>query len=106
MIGDENELILHAVWAGIFAYFIALGSVNPHVQKGRLLAELASTALLHGTYDAFSDSLIGVGIAVLSIVIFIAYYRSGEVLQGKLTALLQGAGRAQPQPVPPDPPAL
>ena len=91
MIGDENELILHAVWAGIFAYFIALGSVNPHVQKGRLLAELASTALLHGTYDAFSDSLIGVGIAVLSIVIFIAYYRSGEVLQGKLTALLQAS---------------
>jgi len=35
--------------------------------------------------------LIGVGIAVLSIVIFIAYYRSGEVLQGKLTALLQAS---------------
>ena len=82
--------LLHAVWAGIFAYFIALGSVNPHVQKGLLLAGLASTALLHGTYDAFSDSLVGVGIAVLSIVIFVAYYRSGEVLQGKLTALLQG----------------
>jgi Na+-transporting methylmalonyl-CoA/oxaloacetate decarboxylase beta subunit len=45
---------------------------------------------LHGTYDAFSDSLVGVGIAVLSIVVFVAYYRSGEVLQGKLTALLQG----------------
>jgi len=82
--------LLHAVWAGIFAYFIALGSVNRHVQKGLLLAGLATTALLHGLHDAFSDSLIGVAIAVLSIVIFVAYYRSGEVLQGKLTALLQG----------------
>lgn len=98
--------LLHAVWAGIFAYFIALGSVNRHVEKGLLLAGLASTALLHGLYDAFSDSLIGVGVAVFSILVFVAYYRSGEVLQGKLTALLQGAGRGQPQPVPPDPPTL
>ena len=73
--------LLHAVWAGIFAYFIALGSINRHVQKGLLLAGLACTAVLHGLYDVFSDSLIGVGIAVLSILIFVAYYRSGEVLQ-------------------------
>jgi len=48
-------------------------------------------------------SSIGVGIAVLSIVIFIAYYRSGEVLQGKLTALLQaspgGSSRLDPYQV-------
>ena len=81
--------LLHAVWAGVFAYFIALGSVNRHVEKGLLLAGLATTALLHGLYDTFSGSLVGVGIAVLSIVIFVAYYRSGEVLQAKLSALLQ-----------------
>ena len=55
------------------------------------MAGLAGTALMHGFYDAFSDSLVGVAIAVLSIVVFVAYYRSGEVLQGKLTALLQAA---------------
>jgi hypothetical protein len=38
-----------------------------------------------------SDSLMGAGIAVFSILVFVAYYRSGEVLQGKLTALPQGA---------------
>jgi len=80
--------LLHAVWAGVFAYFIALGSVNRHVEKGLLLAGLATTALLHGLYDTFSGSLIGVGVAVLSIVIFVAYYRSGEVLQSKIAALL------------------
>jgi len=90
LIGDENELILHAVWAGIFAYFIALGSSTLTYRR-----PAAGGAGKHGTfardYDAFSDSSIGVGIAVLSIVIFIAYYRSGEVLQGKLTALLQAS---------------
>jgi len=45
---------------------------------------LASTALLHGTYDAFSDSSIGVGIAVLSIVIFIAYYRPARFCKASL----------------------
>jgi hypothetical protein len=45
---------------------------------------------LHRLYDTFSNSLIGVGIAVFSILFFVAYYRSGEVLQGKLTALLHG----------------
>jgi len=81
--------LLHAVWAGVFAYFIALASVNRHVEKGLLLAGLATTALLHGLYDTFSSSLFGVGIAVLSIILFVAYYRSGEVLQSKLSALLQ-----------------
>jgi hypothetical protein len=76
------------VWAGIFAYFIALGAINNHVQKGLLLAGLASTALLHGLYDSFSDSWVGVVVAVHSIVIFVAYNRSGEVLQAKITALL------------------
>jgi RsiW-degrading membrane proteinase PrsW (M82 family) len=81
--------LLHAVWAGVFAYFIALGSVNRHVEKGLVLAGLATTALLHGLYDTFSSSVVGVGIAVLSIVIFVAYYRSGEVLQSRISALLQ-----------------
>lgn len=81
--------LLHAVWAGVFAYFIALASVNRHVEKGLLLAGLATTALLHGLYDTFSGSLIGVGIAVFSILVFVSYYRSGEVLQSKISALLQ-----------------
>ena len=81
--------LLHAVWTGTFAYFIALGSLNRHVHKGLLLAGLATTALLHGLYDTFSDSIVGVAIAAVSVVIFVAYYRSGEVLQNKITALHQ-----------------
>jgi RsiW-degrading membrane proteinase PrsW (M82 family) len=80
--------LLHAVWSGIFAYFVALASVNRHVGKGLLLAGLLITASLHGLYDTFSDSLFGVIVAVLSILIFVAYYRSGQTLQAKISALL------------------
>jgi RsiW-degrading membrane proteinase PrsW (M82 family) len=80
--------LLHAVWAGISGYFVALASVNRHVGKGLLLAGLLITASLHGLYDTFSDSMIGVAVAVLSIVIFISYYRSGQTLQAKISSLL------------------
>jgi len=79
--------LLHAIWSGIFAYFIALGCVNRRLAKGLVLAGILVTATLHGLYDAFSDSVLGVAIAVVSILIFVAYYRSGETLQSKLGVL-------------------
>jgi RsiW-degrading membrane proteinase PrsW (M82 family) len=88
--------LLHAVWAGILGYFVALASVNRHVGKGLLLAGLIIAASLHGLYDTFSESLIGVAVAVLSIVIFISYYRSGQTLQAKISSLLVN----QPEEVP------
>jgi len=75
------------VWSGIFAYFVALASVNRHVGNGLLLAGLVITASLHGLYDTFSGSLVGVAIAVVSILVFVAYYRSGETLQAKISGL-------------------
>ena len=80
--------LLHAVWAGIFGYFVALASVNRHVGKGLLLAGLLITASLHGLYDTFSESLIGVAVAVVSIVVFVSYYRSGQTLQAKISSLV------------------
>jgi protease PrsW len=88
--------LLHAVWTGIFGYFVALASVNRHVGKGLLLAGLLITASLHGVYDTFAGSIIGVAVAVLSIVIFISYYRSGQTLQTKISSLLVD----QPEEVP------
>ena len=81
--------LLHAIFAGIFAHFIALASINRHVEKGLVLAGLASAAVLHGVYDTLSNSFLGVIIAVISVIIFVAYYRSSEALQCKLTALNQ-----------------
>jgi RsiW-degrading membrane proteinase PrsW (M82 family) len=80
--------LLHAVWTGIFGYFIALASANRHVGTGLVLAGLLIAASLHGLYDTFSDSIVGVALALLSIVIFISYYRSGQTLQAKISSLL------------------
>jgi len=80
--------LLHAIWCGIFSYFVALASVNRYVGKGLLLAGLVIAATLHGLYDTFSDSMIGVAVAVVSILIFIAYYRSGQALQAKMSSIL------------------
>jgi RsiW-degrading membrane proteinase PrsW (M82 family) len=82
--------LLHAIWCGIFSYFVALASMNGKLAKGLFLTGLMVVATLHGLYDTFSDSLIGVGMAVVSILIFVAYYRSGENLQAKLTSILAG----------------
>ena len=78
--------LLHAIWCGIFSYFVALPSVNRNVGKELLLAGLVVAASLRGLYDTFSDSMIGV--AVVSILIFIAYYRSGQTLQAKMSSIL------------------
>src|SRR5438270_12054154 len=80
--------LLHAIWAGVFAYFVALASKNSHVGKGLLVAGLLITATLHGLYDSFSESILGVALAVLSMLLFVAYYRSGQTLQAKISALL------------------
>ncbi len=85
--------LLHAIWCGIFSYFVALASMNRQLGKGLLLTGLVMVASLHGLYDSFSGSIMGVALAVISILIFIAYYRSGESLQAKLSSLLA----SQPQ---------
>lgn len=80
--------LLHAVWSGIFAYFVSLASVNRRVGKGLLLSGLLIAAGLHGFYDALSDSLIGIAVAVVSMLVFVAYYRSGQALQAKISSLV------------------
>ena len=67
---------------------LLVASINKHVGKGLLLAGLIITALLHGLYDTFSGSLVGVAVAVLSIVAFVSYYRCGQTLKAKLSSLL------------------
>lgn len=78
---------LHAVWAGTTGYFIALGTKNRKLMKGLLAGGLLMAATLHGFYDVNSDNVFGLGIAMFSIVIFIAYIRSAEILQKKIQQL-------------------
>jgi RsiW-degrading membrane proteinase PrsW (M82 family) len=73
--------LLHAVWSGIAAQFIALGVETPRLRRGLTLAGVAIAALLHGTYDLLSSTMLGFALAVLTVLIFIAYVRSVEAMR-------------------------
>jgi len=73
--------LLHAVFSGIAAEFIALGVETPRLQRALIVTGLAIAALIHGLYNTFSGSLLGFVIAVAAVLVFIAYVRSFEVMR-------------------------
>ena len=87
-----DHLVVRARGTGDEAQLTAFHRVESKgavvVGKGLLVAGLLITATLHGLYDSFSESILGVALAVLSMLLFVAYYRSGQTLQAKISALL------------------
>lgn len=78
--------LLHAVWSGIAAQFIALGVETPRLRRGLTLSGVAIAALLHGTYDLLSTTILGFALAVVTVLIFIAYVRSVEAMRAAVRA--------------------
>ena len=78
--------LLHAVWSGIAAQFIALGVETPRMRRGLILAGVAIAALLHGLYDLLSSTILGFAFAVLTVLLFIAYVRSVEAMRSAIRA--------------------
>lgn len=68
--------LLHAVFSGIAAQFVALGVQTPALARALVLAGIVIAAFVHGLYNAFSGSLLGFAIAVGEVLVFIAYVRS------------------------------
>ena len=58
---------LHAIWTGTAGYFIGFAGAYPQRKRGLLLVGLGVPALLHGSYNAFSTSALGLAIALLSV---------------------------------------
>jgi len=73
--------LLHAVFSGIAAQFIALGVQTPALARALRVAGIAIAATLHGLYNTFSGSLVGFVIAVGAVLVFIAYVRSVESMR-------------------------
>lgn len=67
--------LLHAVWSAILGYFIGLAVLTPHTRRALILLGLILVAMLHGLYDAFADSWLGLLIATASLFLFIGYVR-------------------------------
>ncbi len=73
--------LLHAVFAGIAAQFIALAVQTPALARALVVAGIAIAAFVHGLYNTFSGSLLGFLIAVGVVLVFIAYVRSIDTMR-------------------------
>lgn len=70
--------LIHAIWAGIVGYFIGLAAINPSRKKPIIFIGVVVAALLHGLYNTFTSSLIGLGILAFSILLFVTYLRRSK----------------------------
>lgn len=66
---------LHGIWTGISAYFAGLSAINPSARRAVILVGLIGVSVMHGLYNTFSDGWIGLGLAMLSLAVFIGYVR-------------------------------
>jgi len=58
---------LHAMWTGIAGYFIGFAGLYPRRQRGLVLIGIGLPAVLHGLYNTFNHSIIGLGFALLTV---------------------------------------
>jgi RsiW-degrading membrane proteinase PrsW (M82 family) len=72
--------ILHASWAGIVGWFVAVASTRQAPRWPIVAVGIAFTAFLHGINDVFASSVLQLVIAAATFLIFLAYVaRSEEV---------------------------
>ncbi len=64
---------LHAMWTGIAGYFIGFAGMYPRRQLGLLIIGLGLPAVLHGFYNTFSGTIIGLGFALLTVLALNVY---------------------------------
>ncbi len=77
---------LHATWAGIAGYFIAMANLYPRFRKSLYTLALAIPATLHGLYDSFADVsyLVSLAIAFFSVLLLMTYLRKSSNLSERL----------------------
>jgi RsiW-degrading membrane proteinase PrsW (M82 family) len=76
---------LHAVWSGISSYFIAFFYLFPTKRYAMLLLAILIPAILHGLYDVFTWSIIGLLIDYLGIALLIIYLKKAKDFQSKIS---------------------
>jgi RsiW-degrading membrane proteinase PrsW (M82 family) len=76
---------LHAVWSGISSYFLAFFFLYPTKKYPMLLLAIIIPAILHGLYDVFTWSLIGLFISYLVVALLFIYLKKAKDFQSKIT---------------------
>ncbi|MFD2608079.1 PrsW family glutamic-type intramembrane protease [Deinococcus taklimakanensis] len=96
MVGSGNYVVmeflrlitlpfLHCVFSGIAGYYLGLSLLAPQRRTALLLLGLGVAALVHGLYDFFAGSWLGIGMGGISILMFVAYLRSAEHITEAIT---------------------
>lgn len=70
--------LFHAMLAGIVGYFFGLAAINRSRQGAIVFIGIAIAAVLHGSYNTFSNGLLGIGIIAFTILLFVAYLRRSQ----------------------------
>jgi RsiW-degrading membrane proteinase PrsW (M82 family) len=78
-------VLLHAIWSGIVAYFLALASITRMRWIALYLTGLLIAGLLHGLYNWWLNvlSTVSVSIAAASLLLFYAYVAKLRHLTGQ-----------------------
>jgi protease PrsW len=58
---------LHAMWTGIAGYFVGFAGLYPRRQSGLMFIGIGVPVLLHGLYNSFNQTMIGLGFALLTV---------------------------------------
>ncbi len=78
---------LHAVWCGIAGYFISFAKSYPKYRLSLYFLSIAIPAILHGIYDTFCSTLLGMLIAwpvtFTGVVLLMTYLKQGINSQSK-----------------------
>lgn len=75
---------LHAIWCGIAAYFLSFSFLYPKYRKSMLVLAISIPAVLHGLYDVFGWSYIGLAICFVSVIALMYYLKKSTDYQNKL----------------------
>ena len=76
---------LHAVWAGISAYFLSFSVLYPKYRLSLYFLAIFIPACLHGFYDTLGWSILGLILTLLSVILLMSYLKQGVNYQSKLS---------------------
>jgi RsiW-degrading membrane proteinase PrsW (M82 family) len=76
--------LFHATLAGIVGYFLGLAAINRSRQLPIIFMGIAIAAVLHGVYNTFSGSILGLGAFAFTILLFTAYLRRSQQLVAEM----------------------
>ena len=75
---------LHAIWAGIAGYFVAMGYLFPRNRKSLWLLSIGIPALLHGLYDTLGWSIPGLIVSYASVGLLVIYLQRAHDFQNRM----------------------